>query len=90
MARIDYNSTGTGGGAAVWGVVNGTLTAWYGAQRLKAEMDSLIGVAPDYTKLEVPFGLPAGTGNAFYTAFVNLVANLATASGALKDMDKVA
>lgn len=90
MARIDYGASGTGGGAAVWSVVNGALTAWYSAQRLKAEMDSLIGAVPDYTKLETPFGLPSGTGNVFYTAFVNLVANLGTASAALKDMDRLA
>jgi hypothetical protein len=82
--------TNTAGGQAVWNVVDGVLKQWYAVQRIKAEMDSLLGNPADYTALVTPFGLETGEGQTFYTAVANLKANLDAACAALKDMDKVA
>lgn len=86
---IKYDAS-KAGGQAVWNIVDGVLKQWYAIQRLKAEMDALIGAPADYTTLETPFGLSAGTGQTFYTAVINLKTNLDAACASLKDMDKVA
>ncbi len=80
-----------GGGAFAYGIVNGVLTAWYDVQRLKTQMDSLVGTAPvDYTQLEVPFNLTAGTGQAFYNTIAGLKSNLDTTCASLNTVDKIA
>jgi hypothetical protein len=90
MARIKYNSPVTDGGNFIWTIVNHTIVAWQAAQRVRAEMDSLVGSPADYTKLEAPFGLAVGTGQAFYNTIVALKVNLDTACVSIGDMDKIA
>lgn len=84
---IHYNPS-LKGGAAVYTAVNATLGAWYSAQRIKAEMDSLVGSPADYTQLEAPFGLVAGTGQAFYNTVVGMKANLDTTCASLNTLDQ--
>lgn len=85
---IKYNQPAqTRGGNAVAAVVNEVLGAWYAVQRIKAEMDSMIGSPADYTQLETPFALVAGTGQAFYNTVVGLKANLDTTCATLNTID---
>lgn len=88
MAYIKYDASKPGG-QAVWNVVNGVLTQWYAVQRVKSEMDSIMGNPADFSLIETPFWLETGHGEEFYTAVSNLKANLDAACAALKDMDKV-
>lgn len=89
MAHLNYSNV-TPGGAAVWGAINASLIQWYTMLRVKAQMDSMMGVELDYTKFEQPFGLDAGTGQLFYDMVTNLTANLGIACATLKDVDKIA
>lgn len=86
---IKYNQPAqTRGGNAVYAAVNDVLTAWYASQRIKAEMDAMVGSPADYTQLETPFGLVAGTGQAFYNTVVGMKANLDTTSASLNTLDQ--
>lgn len=70
-------------------LVNQTITNWYMLKRLNAEMDSLLGSPAVFANLETPFGLAAGTGEAFYNTLVGLRAAMDSACPALANLDKL-
>ncbi len=76
--------------STVSSLVSQTLTNWYLLQRIVAEMNSLVGSPANYAALETPFGLAAGTGQAFYNTVVGFKASMDTACPVLANLDTIA
>ena len=84
---LKYNSPVTNGGTAVQTAVDQVLTAWRAFERIKAEMDALVGSPADYTQLTAAYGLVVGTEQAFYNHVAAIKANLDTACPDLANLD---
>jgi hypothetical protein len=87
--QVKYD-TRTTGGQTLWGIVSQTLQTQATLSRIKNEMDAIVGSPADYTQLEVPFGLVAGTGQTFYNLVAGVLANLNTTCVTLPQLDKLA